>query len=425
MDEVELPPAASLDGGNIPVRMEGGIGHKRQASPSQVIKVNENPVTTSDWMWSHARETFNGEGLKNSWLSQRKSLLIEPRNHVLGWQCPICDQRFKRRDYIKPHVKRRHPECYDGLYCTPTSTPERSIAVLANCPSAQDDLMASGLLGAEERPRPIAFWHPQMDTQTPYSFQSDIAFTGGDITPLKRSLDMISPDGRNVLDGSENESFSRLKTSHDNTGRSLACPFYKHYPLQHRKGLALSLRRPKDVKQHIYRSHTKPEYYCANCYLVFHTDTERDAHCRERVCETLDSPLSPRFHGITEDQRRLLKEKSSREHSVEDQWFQIYGIIFPSSEMPRSAYVGNCLEEIVPLLREKWETQGYKITARVVGDLNFHQLSSAMDLLFKSLEAEMYGHETDDDSTCAVSAQSQMDGDSQRCTWSSLSVSNT
>lgn len=415
MDEGGFSPAANFDGTNLTAPVDVGVGHKRPVSPLQVVEVNDNPDLTPDWTWTHASESPNEESLG------KKPLLVEPRNQARGWNCPICDQRLKRRDYIKPHVKRKHPECYDGIYCTPRSTPERSIPAPANRSSNHDDRLASGLLENEERLSPVVFWDAQLNIQTPDSFQSDVAFSGGSITPQKRSLDSTSQDGRDTLDGSENESCSRLKTSHDSQGQSLACPFYKHDPFQHRKCLALSLRRPKDVKQHIYRSHTKPEFYCARCYHIFHNATERDTHWRERLCDRLDSPTLLQFQGITEKQRKLLNGKSPRELDVEAQWFQIYGIIFPDSELPRSPYVGNTLEEMVPLLREKWDTQGYKITARAVGDLGHGQLSVAMDLFFRSLEGEAFEQETDNNSICAIPAQSQVEDDSPLY-WSSVSI---
>lgn len=394
-------PAANFDVTNMLVRS------------SQAVRVAE---LTSIGTWTHTQENFNEDGSGNLWLSERKRLPNEPRNHARGWHCPICSQPLKRRDYIKPHVKRKHPECYDLSYCTPRSTPEQSIAAPTNYSSTYKDLLIPGPLAGEERPHAMVIWKPQTSTETD-SFPSDSAFPSGSITPQKRSLDRASQGDRDILDGSGIISSTRLKTSHDNWGRSLACPFYKHDPFQHRKCLALSLRRPKDVKQHIYRSHTQPEFYCAMCYHIFHNATDRDIHWRERLCDPLDSSALQRFQGITENQRKLLNEKSPRELSVEAQWFQIYAVIFPVSEFPKSPYVGNCLEEIVPLLREKWETQGYKITARA--DLGHHQLSFAMDLFFRSLEGEAFEPETD---SSTLFAQSLVGDDSQRGTWSLLSV---
>lgn len=416
-NEAGLSSVTNYDGINLRARMNEGVGHTMPTSPSQVVMGNDRPDVTSDWKWSHTNQCINGEGLENSSLSQREHLLKERYNHASGWHCPICNQRLKRRDYIKPHVKRKHPENYGGLDCTPISTSETSIAASANFSSTHGDHLASELLGVGERSPLMVSWDRSLDIQTPKSFRSEFAFRGGNITPQKRSFDNISPDGRDVLDGSKSEPSSRLKTNHGSWTRSLACPFYKHYPFQHRKCLALSLQRPKDVKQHIYRSHIKPEFYCARCYYIFHSATERDTHWREKLCDRLESPVLLQFQGITNEQRKLLNEKSPRELDVEAQWFQIYRIIFPGSELPRSAYVGNCLEEIVPLLRKKWATQGYKIMARAVGDL-----SLAMDLFFRILEGEAFEHETDDNSICAVPRQSQIEDSSQWCTGSNSAM---
>lgn len=412
-DRGGFSPAADFDVRHKMVRRNEGAGYKKPTRPSQVVKVDD---LTSIGTWTHTLDNFHGGGFANSWLSERKRLPVEPRNHVRGWPCPICNQVLKRRDYIKPHVKRKHPECYDRSWCTPSSAPEQSIAAPANFASTYEDLLIPGGVAGEERPSPVVIWNFQSNLHND-SFRSDDAFPGGSITPQKRSLDRISLDDRDILDGSENEPSTRLKTTHNQWARSLACPFYKHYPFQHRKCLALSLRRPKDVKQHIYRSHTQPEFYCARCYQIFDTATDRDTHWRDRLCDRLDSPVSLKFQGITENQRKLLNEKSPRELSVEAQWFQIYATIFPVSELPRSPYVGNDLEEMVPLLRERWETQGYKITARA--ELGHHQLSFAMDLFFRSLEGESLEPENDNST---LSAQSLVGNDSQRGTWSLFSV---
>lgn len=409
-----LSPAPDFKGGDMVVRMQEDFGHERSNSCSQVVKTHHYPELTSSWIWHYPREIYNGEGLENSSLSKRKRVLVEPRNHARGWHCPICNQRLKRRDYIKPHVKRKHPQPYGGLGWTQSSNPEQSIVATADCPSAHDGIFASGLWKEEERQRPMLSWDPQ----GPESVQPRLAVLEHSMMPHKVSLDSTSPDGWDYSDGSENESSSRVKTSHDNLAPSLACPFYKHYPSQHRKCSSLLLRRPKDVKQHIYRSHTQPEFYCARCYHIFRSRAERDKHWREKFCDKLGSSLSLQFQGIDKNQRKLLNQKSPRDLNVEAQWFQIYGIVFPGSEFPRSAYVGNCLEEMVPLLREKWEEQGHNITSRVVGNLSHHQLSSVMDLFFRSLEGEVFENKTDDSSTCVVTSQSQMEDNSQRCIWS-------
>lgn len=407
-----LSPAADFNWINMVGRVEGVVGDERSNCSSQVVKVNGDPGRTSNCIWNFPGEIFSGYGLENLSLSKRKRLPVEPRNHARGWHCPICSRQLKRRDYIKPHVKRKHPERYGRLYWAPRSNAEQSIVANEDCTSANDGILASGL--CEGKQRPMLSWDPQLEVQTLHSIQSRLTFIEDILRPQKTLLDSTVPDGWENSDGSENETPSRFKPSHDDSVPSLACPFYKHYPLQHWKCLSRVLRRPKDVKQHIYRSHTKPEFYCARCYHIFRSATERDTHCRETVCDTLDSSLSSQSQGINKDQRKLLSEKSPRDLDVEAQWFQIYGIIFPDSELPRSAYVGNCLEEMVPLLREKWDKQGYNITSRAVGNLCHRELSSVMDLFFRSLEGEEFENEPDNSSTCEFTTQSQMEDNNQQ-----------
>lgn len=415
-DRAGLSPAAGFDGRNMAGRMEWSAADEGSNCSSQVVKVNDYPGLTSNWILNVPGEVCSGYGLENLSLSKRKRLPVEPRNHARGWHCPICSRQLKRRDYIKPHVKRKHPERYGRLDWTPRPNPEQSMVATADCPFANDGILASGL--CEGRQRPMLSWDPKLGTQTPDSIESRLHCPEDSMVPHKMSLKSTLPDIRDNSDGSENESSSRLKTSFDNSAPSLACPFYKRYPIQHRKCSSLLLRRPKDVKQHIYRSHIKPEFYCARCYQIFHSAAERDTHWRERFCDRLDGSLSLRLQGINKDQRKLLNEKLSRDSNVEDQWFQIYGIIFPGSELPKSAYAGDCLEEMVPLLREKWEKQGYNITSRAVGNLCHRQLSSVMDLFFRSLEGEVFENEPDDSSTCVVTTQPQMEDNGQQWTWS-------
>jgi hypothetical protein len=78
------------------------------------------------------------------------------------------------------------------------------------------------------------------------------------------------------------------------------------------------LQRIKDVKQHVYRCHSNPDYYCAVCYQIFNTATDRDIS-RQRNCPTLDHPSLGQFMGFNEGQRRKLNEKSLRTITEEEQ----------------------------------------------------------------------------------------------------------
>lgn len=318
-------------------------------------------------------------------------------------ECPICDQSFKRRDNIKPHVWRKHPSYFASLYAMSRSTSAQSLPASTRCHRSAcgetltiDNVGGDGSLSSRNR------LSLEKDFKTPNQVQCEVGCPGPSMVPQKRSLDHFLLEDTIVSDGSDCKAIPRSRMASNDTGRTLACPFQKRDPSRHQKCFALSLQRIKDVKQHLFRCHMKPEYYCAVCYVVFDTADDRDRHSRWRGCEELDSPCLPQFGGITEDQRKQLSEKSLRTMDVKQQWFQIWSVIFPDIEAPRSVYLGDCLEEMIPVLRTKWERQRSSIMARA-GEMGSQQLSSAvncaMDMFLRSLESsenETAGYGTTD-----------------------------
>ncbi|KAH8768191.1 hypothetical protein F5883DRAFT_554173 [Diaporthe sp. PMI_573] len=376
-----LSPTADFCEQTMATHVDEGIGLKTTTSP------------LPNWVWPQTSESTDGtdrNGLGNTSLSELQRLPVEPRNDMCGCHCPICKQQFKRRDNVKPHVRRKHPEIYDGLYSMSNTKPTQSIAAPAHLPSTRDEFTPS--------------WTSELRIPTPDFLQPDVAFSRSGVATQKRSLDSAFPGDQDILDGSDSRCSPRFKDSHYDQTRSFACPFSKSNPFQYRKCLGLTLQRPKDVKQHIYRYHTKPDYYCASCYKVFQTATDRDGHSRKRVCESLDGPMLPKFQGITEEQKKLLNKKLPRDSNVEKQWYQIYDILFPGADRPISPYVGNCLEDVVPLLRHRWNTQGHKIMERAPDGVSHDQLRCAIDLFLDSLEGETLEYDTDDSSICAFPA---------------------
>lgn len=318
----------------------------------------------------------------------------QPKQH---WQCSLCQKYFKRRDNIKPHVRVKHPDEYGSLYPSPTSAPKPSgHPLVAQHPSALDETSAAPDGEYDEVSTAMSLLAPDFTDKTPEVTQSgDWCPTGG-MTPQKRSH-VVYPTDVVALDGLETRSATRVKTQACSQGDPLACPFQKRYPFKYERCFGVSLHRIKDVKQHIYRSHSSPEYYCAACYTVFDTATDRDNHSRLRECERLDHPFWQQFEGITEDQKRQLSEKSSRTLNEGGQWYQIWDLIFPSQERPKSVYRGSLLGEIVPILRREWEIQGPKI----MGDMkmmDIERLNCTMDKFFGYLEGETnkYRHQIGD-----------------------------
>lgn len=145
--------------------------------------------------------------------------------------------------------------------------------------------------------------------------------------------------------------------------RPLACPFQKRFPLKHQKCLKYELHRVKDVKQHIFRCHMQPDYYCARCYVVFDSSAQRDEHTRLATCDV--QPI-PAFEGISVRQRVDLRRLSNRQLSVEDQWLEIWKMLFPAEPKPQSSYRGTQLEQMAPLLRDLWKSKRSDILTQML-----------------------------------------------------------
>ncbi|KAH8753334.1 hypothetical protein F5883DRAFT_432433 [Diaporthe sp. PMI_573] len=184
---------------------------------------------------------------------------------------------------------------------------------------------------------------------------------------------------------------SLLETGVIDQAATLACPFQKSDPFRHQRCFGARLRRIKDVKQHVYRCHSNPEHYCAACYQIFDTAVNRDRHSRQRVCQTVDNPSFEQFMGINEDQRKKLSERSIRTMSEEEQWYQIWNVLFPNTEEPRSAYQGDFLKDLVPVIRQKWAFWSSTILKQTSG-MDAAQVGLVVDAFFGYLEGEIDMH---------------------------------
>lgn len=148
-----------------------------------------------------------------------------------------------------------------------------------------------------------------------------------------------------------------------------ACPFQKYDPHKYHRCLKYTLNRIKDVKQHIYRQHTQPSYYCARCYKIFTTKDDRDGHSRRADCEKRHPP---QFEGISEEQRNELKKSSPRKKPLQEQWYEVWDVVFPRHPRPQSVSIGNYVEEMVPLLRDLWNEKQAEIISGVMDTRSGH-----------------------------------------------------
>ncbi|KAF5624501.1 hypothetical protein F52700_9670 [Fusarium sp. NRRL 52700] len=158
-------------------------------------------------------------------------------------------------------------------------------------------------------------------------------------------------------DENEHQQVSRAKKPkrQEDSHLRLACPFYKHDPIQYRRCHSHVLKRNSYVKQHLFRCHMQP-IHCDICLSVWPTVEELREHRRAQVCERREY-VAP--DGITPEQERKLRSRLGGPNKSEsDQWFDIYSIIFPNAERPKSAYLNGELSEDAESLREFMEGRG-------------------------------------------------------------------
>ncbi|KPM43050.1 hypothetical protein AK830_g3524 [Neonectria ditissima] len=175
--------------------------------------------------------------------------------------------------------------------------------------------------------------------------------------------------------------------------RYLACPFYMSNRHKYHDCLKYELRRVKDVRQHIYRKHTRPDFYCARCFQKFSAAEFRDRHTRELRCQRADDP---QFDGISNRQLQLLKSYVSRGRTVEEQWHDTWGIIFPDQPQPKSCYPANHVEETMSQIRALWNQKQSEIIPSVLDDNRGIDVSPVfidklMKTIFDRLESQLSG----------------------------------
>jgi hypothetical protein len=127
----------------------------------------------------------------------------------------------------------------------------------------------------------------------------------------------------------------------------LACPYSKHDPIRYSEANQILSEKPyrrcrtvyltniPRLKQHLYRVHRRPEYYCSSCYMDFATENECETHSRSRLCVLRVCPFEEK---MTSDQCKAVKRRRMGETPV-NAWFGIFEILFPGAERPNDPYV--------------------------------------------------------------------------------------
>ncbi|KAI1655577.1 hypothetical protein F4813DRAFT_155999 [Daldinia decipiens] len=172
--------------------------------------------------------------------------------------------------------------------------------------------------------------------------------------------------------------------------RWLACLWYKKDPLKYSSCAKYKLLRIKDVKQHTYRRHMKPDIYCSVCFKVFSKEKERDRHMQKKLC----TPRSePEFDGLSEQQRKELNQSANRGKDDVERWYCMWDTIFPSERRPLLPYLGVGRQELLPLLRSFWNQRHQDIIRNVLQrpsqrKVEPKMVQNVMDTIFDRFEAE-------------------------------------
>ena len=134
----------------------------------------------------------------------------------------------------------------------------------------------------------------------------------------------------------------------ESENKSFACPYSKYERARYsemntntcekkyRRCASSYLTDIPRLKQHLFRTHKRPDLYCGRCFGIFKTQHDLEEHSRVYPpCPLGNCPFPEK---MTHDQRIIIQ----RRRDLKDQvfiWFYIYETLFPGSNKPSSPYV--------------------------------------------------------------------------------------
>ncbi|KAK1479013.1 hypothetical protein CTAM01_14877 [Colletotrichum tamarilloi] len=131
---------------------------------------------------------------------------------------------------------------------------------------------------------------------------------------------------------------TKKRAKFESTKLQFACPFWKLDPSKHRSCYSATLSETRYVKQHILRRHVQPPH-CTYCWAIFDSIDLLTVHKSQTPCMPDGSPR-PELEGIDSAQERvLLSWRAKRGSSKEEQWFELWKMIFPYLPTPSSPFM--------------------------------------------------------------------------------------
>ena len=155
--------------------------------------------------------------------------------------------------------------------------------------------------------------------------------------------------------------------------RLLACPYFKMDPIRYSernlqeqcyRGCASKLLRniPR-LKQHLYRVHRRPKYYCSRCYVIFETQALIDTHNRQnRLCVV----VGPRFKDKMDNDQLSAISRRNRRMDATAEWYNIFKILFPNAVLPTSPYADRGTNEVVQNFMSYFQEEAPSILSDLV-----------------------------------------------------------
>jgi len=144
-----------------------------------------------------------------------------------------------------------------------------------------------------------------------------------------------------------------------------ACPFYLRNPNQHRACVRDDLKRIIDVKRHLWARHRRP-YDCPVCGATFDAPAACDNHIRRGECTRTEAQNTASAEAVSEDQLQLLAQPPSPSCSDNEQWEDIWRIVFPRDRPPPQAARQDAFLRQAVAVRSFWDEQGETIITQVL-----------------------------------------------------------
>ncbi|KAI1395018.1 hypothetical protein F4819DRAFT_221251 [Hypoxylon fuscum] len=121
----------------------------------------------------------------------------------------------------------------------------------------------------------------------------------------------------------------------------LACPFSIACQSQLQASkvcIRRGFRNISRVKEHIRRCHISSNLKCQRCHQTFVHTADLEDHVRQQICQFM--PSNPIIEGISQATMCEIKSrKRTCGPSETDKWYQIWNILFPNYQQPKSPYI--------------------------------------------------------------------------------------